>query len=374
VSYTKRFDKALAAIEPAVADPFDADGSTRCAGLAYRHDKIMKDLHDDERLRAIHLVQAGWPRSWGALLVRVAADPGVRREYAGGVPDEQDVERWRGRCATVGPALLGWAEIEAALSGAYDAPLLEELPLVLPYAGATGAGAHHFHPGCPPLDAHRVPVADPRATTTTLGSLSADVPRSRRHGCAAHFSAWLPARVRAELALFADAALLTSPWRAALAVTASGSLGVPTDRAPLTSGLLEDLAALVAQAAGGCPSRPHLAVLAASLREVVEDWSDFDDAFASSEATRLAQEADPQVALEAWQDRFELPELEGSERQVAWAERIRYALASPGDPSLMQVAARETSAPAWIGLRDVPPQDVFEEWIAMRARAQARVH
>jgi len=372
VSYTKRFDKALAAIEPAVADPFDADGSGLSAGLAYRHNKIMKDLHDEVRLRAIHLVQAGWPRSWDALLVRAAADPAARREYAGGVPDAEDVARWRDQCATVGPALLGWPAIEAALSGAYDAPLLAELALVLPYAGATGAGAHHFHPGCPPLDVHRVPVADPQATATTLGSLSADVPRSRRHGCVADLSAWLPARVRAELALFADAVLLTAPWRAALAVTAAGRQGVPADRVPLTSGLLDDLATLAAQAAGMCPSRPHLGALAAQLRAVVEDWSDFDDAFARAEVLRIAAEADPQVMLEAWQERFELPELEGSERQVAWAERIRYALAAPGDPYVMQVATAETSAPAWIGLRDSAPEDVFQEWTAMRARAWTR--
>jgi len=114
--------------------------------------------------------------------------------------------------------------------------------------------------------------------------------------------------------------------------------------------------------------------LATQLRAVVEDWSDFDDAFARAEVLRIAAEADPQVMLEAWQDRFELPELEGSERQVAWAERIRYALAAPGDPYVMQVATAETSAPAWIGLRDVAPEDVFVEWTAMRARSRARVH
>ena len=92
---------------------------------------------------------------------------------------------------------------------------------------------------------------------------------------------------------------------------------------------------------------PHLTDLATELRRVHSAW-----AALHARADEVAA-LDPHRVVQQWQQQTGMPPLDGSAKQIRWAERIRYD-AVRGAPAaiagLAKVAATETSAGVWIEL------------------------
>lgn len=272
--------------------------------------------------------------------------------------DERD---WRAVCVAVGDRPLDTDVIGDALHGPFDAAALAGLQLALPYAGANGM--RHFHPGCPPLDQRKVACANPSWTRLALGELDQLV-ASRRHHCVQDIEAWLPEPVRAELALFADAHLLLAPWLAAVErSTRHGRPCLPRDNGALRSGLVAELIAAARQHASEHPDRGHVERLAARLVELHGAWSDL-----LARAHEVAA-ADPHSEVLRWQAARGLPALQGSHRQVRWAERIRFDVS--GQPDAQLLVGHETDARVWIGLHE---QGTVEDqgWARMQMRIRER--
>jgi len=377
MSATKDYYFSLLEIAPEITDD---DGFTHPDLLA--RDARINALPQAAATRAIKLVQAGWDGTFKELLAHVRATSGTAATWLSDHPDQRPpgaahprtpeaaetstARWWRDGCVTLGTAPLTWGVLNRALTGPYELGSLGEHPLALPYAGANGL--RHFHPSCVPGGPTRSAYSpSPKITHTTLAALHADLVPSLLHQCSREVNLWLPAPLQAEAGMLGDAAVLTCGWRGAQQQSAlHGRPIMPEDATPLTSGLLTQLASAARTYVDAHPDRAHIGALADDLEQVVATWSALAD-----RAGEVAAD-DPHQATLAWASEHRLPDLSGSERQVRWAEKIRYELCADQGAAAMQVAARETSAGVWIGLHQQRPRDLLSGWLDMRDRDTSR--
>ena len=237
---------------------------------------------------------------------------------------------------------FGWDTIHEALTGPFQADDLAALTLELRYAGRDGM--RHFHDRCQPRPTHWDPTGTVTEETYALSELG-ELGPSKQHRCAEQFEEWLPGDVRHQLTLLAHARNLTRPWRSAAASSESRWYEVlPTDFDAVTSGALLALADRCdAAGTGGTVSGQTMVVLAARLRSIHALWED------QLERADQIRAADPHAAVLAWQRARALPSLAGTVRQVRWAERIRYDMASDNyDAETLDMLEDLTQAGQWI--------------------------
>lgn len=260
--------------------------------------------------------------------------------------------------------VFSWNIIRVGLERSTPHRELADIQVTLTHTGHTGR--MHFHTGCPPLLPTKQPNPDPHRRQLTLEDVVREITPSRRHTCANDFDQWLLPRDQAELRLFAAAVPLLAPWEQARDSAARrGRAMIPFDNAPLTSGALATLLADSDAHLSTYPDRAHVTALRTELAEALSAWSELLDRRDEVEA------ADPLAPILTWAHAEQLPDLQGTHKQVRWAQRIRYDAAQSGAVSTTMLL-EEDSANVWIGLST--QDDVTTEgWRALQSRVNERL-
>jgi len=364
--------------------PAVATGGLTDAEQAERDIKLNR-LSTSGQVAAARLMQESWSGTFGELLEQARAECGPAAAWlrdhprVGSVPTlphprtpeaarGREADRWRAACSAVGPKVLSLTALSGALNGPYDLGALGDFPLNLPYGGVNGA--RHFHPGCPATVNGHTPVASPGITHTTLARMYDDLPSANQlHSCSEDVDLWLPQDPRAEAALFADAELLTRGWREAQDRSELHGRPIYPERnhlVALTSGLLTDLAATAHKYSTDHPARTHVAELAVELDTVAANWAELEDRRVE------VDNDDPHKKTQDWAHEHKLPPLSGSEKQVRWAEKIRYEMCAGDDELTGEIAAVEEDCGVWIGLSKSSSDDLVATWEDMRDRPRHR--
>ena len=137
-------------------------------------------------------------------------------------------------------------------------------------------------------------------------------------------------------------------------------------RVVLTSGLLAELAEAARKYATAHPDRTRIGDLAGELDRAVANWTELED------RREEVDNDDPHKKTQDWASEHGLPRLSGSEKQVRWAEKIRYEMCAGNDELTSEIAAVEGDCGVWIGLSKAPADDLVAAWGDMRSRPRHR--